>query len=104
MEYRSKWLAASYNFKDPGVGTSDTNPTFYLYRGFTYRFNNTTGASHPFEIKVSAGGALVTDGVSGDTKESSIILSLCRLAAGTTYKYQCGIPSHTTMIGDLVIV
>ena len=26
------------------------------------------------------------------------------LSAGTTYKYQCGIPSHVNMIGDIVVV
>ena len=96
--------SASYNFNGAGVATTDANPTLYLYRGFTYRFNNTTGASHPFEIKVSAGGALVTDGVSGDTEGIQYYTVPMDLAAGTTYKYQCGVPSHVNMIGDLVIV
>ena len=96
--------SSAFTFNGPGVAISDQNPTLYLYRGFTYRFNNTTGASHPFEIKVSAGGALVTDGVSGDTEGIQYYTVPMDLAAGTTYKYQCGVPSHVNMIGDLVIV
>ena len=74
------------------------------YRGFTYRFNNNTGASHPFKLRVSAGGAAVTDGVSGNDEGVQYYTVPMSLAAGTTYKYQCGIPSHAAMIGDLVIV
>ena len=75
-----------------------------MYRGFTYRFNNTTGASHPFKIRVSAGGADVTDGVSGDEEGVKYYTIPMSLSAGTNYKYQCGIPSHSAMIGDLIIV
>ena len=75
-----------------------------MYRGFTYRFANDTGASHPFKLRVSAGGAAVTDGVSGNDEGVQYYTIPMDLAAGTTYKYQCGIPSHAAMIGDLVIV
>ena len=96
--------SSAYTFSGPGVAISDTNPTLYLHRGFTYRFNNTTGASHPFEIKVSAGGALITNGLTGDTEGVQYYTIPMSLASGTNYKYQCGIPSHTAMIGDLIIV
>mgnify|MGYP006261110663 FL=1 len=75
-----------------------------MYRGFTYRFNNLTGASHPFKIRVSAGGADVSEGLSGSDEGVRYYTIPMSLAAGTTYKYQCGIPSHASMIGDLVIV
>ena len=96
--------SSAYRFTGPGVGSTDDNPTLYLYRGFTYRFANDTGASHPFKLRVSAGGAAVTDGVSGNDEGVQYYTVPMDLAAGTTYKYQCGIPSHAAMIGDLVIV
>ena len=96
--------SSAYRFTGPGVGSTDDNPTLYLYRGFTYRFANDTGASHPFKLRVSAGGAAVTDGVSGNDEGVQYYTIPMDLAAGTTYKYQCGIPSHAAMIGDLVIV
>ena len=96
--------SSAYRFDGPGVGATTDNPTLYLYRGFTYRFNNATGASHPFKLRVSAGGAAVTDGVSGNDEGVQYYTIPMSLAAGTTYKYQCGIPSHAAMIGDLVIV
>ena len=96
--------SSAYRFTGPGVNSSTDNPTLYLYRGFTYRFANDTGASHPFKLRVSAGGASVTDGVSGSDEGVQYYTIPMSLAAGTTYKYQCGIPSHAAMIGDLVIV
>ena len=96
--------SSAYTFEGPGVATTDQNPTLYLHRGFTYRFNNLTGASHPFEIKVSAGGALITNGLTGNTEGVQYYTIPMSLSAGTTYKYQCGVPSHVNMIGDLVIV
>ena len=96
--------SSAYRFAGPGVGATDDNPTLYLYRGFTYRFHNQTGASHPFKLRVSAGGASVTDGVSGSDEGVQYYTVPMSLAAGTNYKYQCGIPSHAAMIGDLIIV
>ena len=94
-----------YSFTGAGMPASLTwNPTIYLYRGFTYRFNNQSGASHPFKIRASAGGSDITDGVSGDDEGVQYYTVPYSLAAGTNYKYQCGIPSHTAMIGDLIIV
>ena len=96
--------SSAYRFTGPGVNSSTDNPTLYLYRGFTYRFANDTGASHPFKLRVSAGGADVSDGLSGSDEGVRYYTIPMSLAAGTTYKYQCGIPSHSAMIGDLVIV
>ena len=95
--------SSAYRFDGPGVGATTDNPTLYLYRGFTYRFNNTTGGSHPFEINVSQNGSAVS-GVSGSQSGVQFWTVPQTLSAGTTYKYQCGIPSHTAMIGDIVVV
>ena len=94
---------AGYRFNGGGLPTGSDNPTIYVYRGFTYRFNNTTGSSHPFEINVSQNGSAVS-GVSGSQSGVQFWTVPQTLSAGTTYKYQCGIPSHTSMIGDIVVV
>ena len=94
---------AGYRFDGGGLPTGSDNPTIYVYRGFTYRFNNTTGGSHPFEINVSQNGSAVS-GVSGSQSGVQFWTVPQTLSAGTTYKYQCGIPSHTAMIGDIVVV
>lgn len=94
--------ASAYRFAGPGVSSSTDNPTLYLYRGFTYRFRNESGAAHPFAIRTTAGGTAVTNGVTGDNEGVQYYTIPMSLAAGTTYKYQCTI--HPGMIGDLVIV
>ena len=90
-----------YNFNNNGwSGTG--NPTIYVYRGFTYRFNNTTGSGHPFALRQSNGGAAVTAGVSGSQTGVQYWTVPMSLAAGTTYVYQCTI--HSGMVGNLVVV
>lgn len=91
-----------YLFDGPGVSNSTGNPTIYVYRGFTYRFNNTTGSGHPFEIRVGSGGSAVTDGISGSTTGVLLWEVPYSVAAGTTYVYQCTI--HGGMVGNLVVV
>ena len=95
--------AGAYRLTGPGVNSSTDNPTLFLYRGFTYRFNNTTvGANHPFELRVGSGGAALTDGVSGSTTGVIVYTVPMTVAAGTTYVYQCTI--HGAMVGNLTIV
>ena len=43
--------ASAYRFAGPGQRNTVDNPTLYLMRGFTYMFENSTGASHPFRIQ-----------------------------------------------------
>ena len=93
-----------WSFDGPGVSSSTWNPTLYLMRGFTYRFHNASGASHPLKLRTSAGGSAITNGVSGSDEGVQFYTIPMSLSPGTTYKYQCGIPSHTAMIGDIVIV
>ena len=78
------------------------NPTLYVYRGFTYRFNNSTGSGHPFALRQTSGGAAVTAGVSGSQEGVQYWTVPMSLAAGTTYVYQCTI--HPGMVGNLVVV
>ena len=90
-----------YNFNNNGWSGS-SNPTIYVYRGFTYRFNNTTGSGHPFALRQTNGGSAVTAGVSGSQTGVQYWTVPMTLAAGTTYVYQCTI--HSGMVGNLVVV
>ena len=44
-------MSNAYRLSGGGVDPSTDNPTIFVYRGFTYRFVNTTGNAHPFEIR-----------------------------------------------------
>jgi hypothetical protein len=93
---------SGYAFTGPGVSNSTWNPTIYVYRGFTYRFNNLSAGAHPFALRQTAGGAAVTDGVSGAQDGVQFWTVPMTVAAGTTYVYQCTI--HPGMVGNLVVV
>jgi len=93
--------STGYNFSNNGW-TGSGNPTIYVYRGFTYRFNNTTGSGHPFALRQTNGGSAVTAGVSGSQTGVQYWTVPMSLAAGTTYVYQCTI--HGGMVGNLVVV
>ena len=59
-------------------GTSDylidgvADPTIHLIRGFTYIFN-VNAVGHPFEIRVSNGGAAFNDGVTNNGEDNGLI-------------------------------
>ena len=94
---------SEYQFSGGGVNSSSNNPTIYVYRGFTYRFDNSgPGVAHPFEIRQSAGGSAVTAGVTGSTTGVQYWTVPQSLAAATTYVYQCTL--HAAMVGNLVVV
>ena len=93
---------SAYRFSGSGVNTTTDNPTIYVYRGFTYRFNNETGAAHPFALRTTSGGGSVTDGVSGSQEGVQLWTVPQSLAAGTTYVYQCTM--HPAMVGNLTVV
>ena len=93
--------SSGYSFSNEGWSAGG-NPTLYVYRGFTYRFNNTTGNGHPFALRQSNGGSAVTAGVSGAQNGVQYWTVPMTLAAGTTYVYQCTI--HSGMVGNIVVV
>ena len=94
-------VGTGYSFSNNGWSGSG-NPTIYVYRGFTYRFNNTTTTAHPFALRQTNGGSAVTAGVSGSQTGVQYWTVPMSLAAGTTYVYQCTI--HSGMVGNLVVV
>ena len=78
----------NYTFSGPGIESGNTNdPVLYLYRGFTYTFVNTTGATHPFAIRVSNGGSAYTSGVSGSQTGTQTFI--VPMNAPSTLYYQC---------------
>ena len=52
--------STGYSFTGGGYNNTSGNPTIYVYRGFTYRFNNLTGVAHPFALRQTNGGSAVT--------------------------------------------
>ena len=93
--------SSDYVFSGPGIETGNTNdPVLYLYRGYTYKFINTTGGSHPFAIRVSSGGADYTTGVSGSQTGTQTFT--VPMNAPSTLYYQCTI--HSSMGNTINIV
>ncbi len=93
---------SAYRLAGGGVNASSDNPTIYVYRGFTYRFYNSTGAGHPFALRQTSGGSAVTNGVSGSQTGVQYWTIPQTLSAGTTYVYQCTL--HSAMVGNIVVV
>ena len=92
--------SSDYTFSGPGFPTTTNDPVLYLMRGHTYIFVNTTGASHPFELRVSNGGAEYTSGISG-SKTGTQVFEVPMDAPSTLY-YQCTI--HSAMGNTINIV
>jgi hypothetical protein len=92
--------SSNYTFTGPGFASTTNDPVLYLMRGHSYIFVNSTGASHPFEFRVSNGGAEYTAGISG-SKTGTQVLEVPMDAPSTLY-YQCTI--HSGMGNTINIV
>lgn len=92
--------SSDYTFSGPGFPTTTNDPVLYLMRGHTYVFVNGTGASHPFEIRVSNGGSEYTSGITG-SKNGTQLFTVPMDAPSTLY-YQCTI--HSGMGNTINIV
>lgn len=98
--------STDYVLSDPGnvwFPTSENDPVIYLRRGDTYRFDH-NHAGHPFEIRVSNGGAAYTTGVSviSGTSQVGITQFKVPMSAPATLYYQC--TSHSGMGNTINIV
>lgn len=91
--------STSYRFAGPGILNTVDNPTLYLQRGFTYIFENSTGASHPFRIQFTGTTTGVGTYVSGS--QQGIQVFTIPHDAPANYQYQCTI--HGGMLGSFVI-
>ena len=93
--------ASSYLFSGPGLVNTTGNPQIYLHRGFTYIFENTTGANHPFAIRYSSGGTGYGSTYLSGSQEGTQIFTV-PFDAPATLNYQCTI--HAGMVGTFTIV
>ena len=91
--------ASAYRFAGPGQRNTVDNPTLYLMRGFTYMFENSTGASHPFRIQFTNTSTGVGTYVSGD--QNGVQIFTIPHDAPSSYEYVCTI--HGGMKGSFII-
>ena len=91
--------SSAYRFHGGGVDETADNPNLYLIRGQKYRFNNTTGSSHPFAIREADGGSAYSNGVSGD--DEGVQFFTVPYDAPARIYYQCTI--HGGMVGNIYI-
>ena len=95
--------SSHYTFAGPGFASATNDPDVFLYRGFTYAFDNSVnGGNHPFRIQTSQGlqGAPYTDGQTGSG--SNILYFTVPMDAPNVLYYQCTI--HALMNGVINIV
>ena len=81
--------------------SGDNDPTIYLARGQTYEFIINSGASHPFQIRVSNGGSAYSTGVTNNGASSGVIRFEVPFSAPNSLVYQC--TSHSDMMGIIAI-
>ena len=86
---------SAYRFAGPGLLNTTDNPTFYLQRGFTYIFENSTGGTHPFRIQFTGTTTGVGTYVSGSQTGTQVFT--VPFDAPSSYQYQCTI--HGGMLG-----
>lgn len=94
---------ADYTVTGPGFTGTASDPTFYVYRGFTYAFDNSIqGGGHPFRIQSTQGlsGSPYTTGQTGSG--SNILYWTVPMDAPNTLYYQCTL--HSAMQGTINVV
>ncbi len=90
-----------YRISGNAVDSSTPNPDLYLVRGKKYRFINNSGGNHPFEIRVSNGGAAYDTGVIGNNSSSGNIDFVPEFDAPAQLVYQCS--QHGGMVGNIYL-
>jgi len=95
--------STDYTFSGPGFTGSVADPTIYVYRGFTYAFDNSVlGVAHPLRIQSTQGlsGTPYTTGQSGSGQ--SVLYWTVPMDAPSTLYYQC--TQHALMNGTITVV
>ena len=94
--------SSAYTFQGEGLNGTVNNPTLYLTRGKTYRFENGSGG-HPIRIQSTSGasGTAYNTGVTNNAGSGTVIVEVQHDAPDVLY-YQC--TSHAAMNGILYIV
>ena len=98
-----------YTFSGDGFPTSQTDPTLYLIRGQTYKFDNQTGG-HPFRIQstgaTAGGGTQYNSGVTNQDATggtgTNVLTFVVPMDAPDTLYYQC--TSHIGMFGTITVL
>ena len=93
---------SAYTFQGEGLNGTVSNPTLYLTRGKTYRFENVTGA-HAIRIQSAnngTNGTLYNTGVTNNNSTGTVIVEVQHDAPDVLY-YQCAV--HASMKGTLYI-
>ena len=96
--------STDYTFSDPDnhwFPTSENDPTLYLRRGETYHFE-VNASGHPFEIRVSNGGAAYSTGVTNNATQVGTVIFKVPMSAPSTLYYQC--TAHSAMGNTINIV
>ena len=93
--------SSAYTFQGEGLNGTVNNPTLYLTRGKTYRFENGSGG-HPIRIQSTSGasGTAYSTGVTNNAGSGTVIVEVQHDAPDVLY-YQC--TSHAAMNGILYI-
>ena len=93
-----------YRFTGPGITSTDNNPVFNLYRGFTYIFDNSSfNSTEPMEIRVSGGGAAVSAAAGISAPSTGIIKFIVPMVpTDTTLVYQSTVTP--AMVGTINII
>ena len=93
--------SSAYTFQGEGSNGTVNNPTLYLTRGKTYRFENGSGG-HPIRIQSTSGasGTAYNTGVTNNAGSGTVIVEVQHDAPDILY-YQC--TSHAAMNGILYI-
>ena len=86
---------SAYRFAGPGLLNTADNPTFYLQRGFTYMFENSTGTGHPFRIQFTGTTTGVGTYIQGSQTGTQYFT--VPFDAPSSYEYQCTL--HSGMKG-----
>ena len=94
--------SSDYTFTGIGFTQTTNDPTLYLKRGEVYEFVNNSGGSHPFQIRVSNGGAAYNNGVTNNGASSGTIIFQVPYNAPDTLYYQC--TNHSAMGGDITVL
>ena len=86
--------STDYTFTGPGFDGATNDPILYLARGRVYEFVNTMN-DHPFQIRVSNGGADYSNGVTNNGTSNGTVRFEIPMDAPNTLYYQC--TSHPGM-------
>ena len=98
-----------YTFTGNGFSAATNDPTLYLIRGQTYKFDNQTGG-HPFRIQSTAassgGGTAYNTGVTNNDATggtaTNVLTFVVPMDAPDTLYYQC--TAHTSMTGTINVL